>query len=246
MPVLGYHRAVAQAPDTWQVLPSGPIERLEDNLWRVEGELERGPIRRVMTVARMDDGRLVIHNGIALPEPGMAELETFGTPAFLVVPNGYHRLDAARYKARYPDLTVLCPVGSRKRVAKLVAVDGDYDDFAQQPEVRLEHLEGTGDGEGTMIVRSASGATIVLNDIVFNMPHRSGLGGLALRYLTASTGGPKISRIARMFFVKDAAALRGHLQRLAKTPDLKRLIVSHHETLETGAAQALEEVAASL
>lgn len=243
---LGYHRRVPNKDSEWKVLPSDPIEKLEDNLWRVEGALESGPIRRVMTVVRLDDGRLVIHNGIALPEEGMAELEAWGKPAFLIVPNGYHRMDAARYKARYPEVKVLCPTAARKRVEKLVKVDGDYDDFAQQPDVRLEHLKGTGDGEGVMIVRSPGGVTLVLNDVLFNMPHRSGLSGFMLKHVTASTGGPKISRLAKMFFVKDADALRAHLERLAEIPELTRIIVSHHEVITDDCKRALDQAAATL
>src|SRR5690606_38404698 len=79
----------------------GPLERLEDNLWRVEGALPNMALRRVMTVVRMADGRLVIHSAIALPDELMAQIEAWGRPSYLLVPNAYHRLDAPAYKARY-------------------------------------------------------------------------------------------------------------------------------------------------
>src|SRR5690606_38404699 len=78
----------------------GPLERLEDNLWRVEGALPNMALRRVMTVVRMADGRLVIHSAIALPDELMAQIEAWGRPSYLLVPNAYHRLDAPAYKAR--------------------------------------------------------------------------------------------------------------------------------------------------
>ena len=34
----------------------------------------------------------------------------------LVVPGGFHRLDAKIYKARYPQVKVLCPAGARQKV----------------------------------------------------------------------------------------------------------------------------------
>jgi hypothetical protein len=237
---------VAKAHEDWKVLPHDPIERVTENLWRVEGSLGNGPMRRVMTLVRLADGRLVIHNAMALEQELMDEIEAWGTPAFLIVPNGYHRLDARVFKVRYPQLQVLCPAGARKRVEQVVAVDGDYDSFTQQPECRLEHLEGTGEGEGMMLVRSEDGATLVLNDIMFNMPHRGGVGGLMLRYVTQSSGGPTISRLARMFFIKDAAALKAHLERLAATEGLKRIIVSHHEMVSGDAPAVLQTVAAAL
>ncbi len=224
----------------------GEIEKLNENLWRVQGPVPDSLFSRVMTVVRLADERLVIHNGIAMNPESMAELEAWGRPTFLIVPGGYHRLDARAYAARYPELTVIAPAGSAKRVGKLVEVNGDYDSFADQPEIQLAHLEGTANREGAMIVRSEDGATIVFNDIVFNMPHQNGVGGFVLRFVTASSGGPKIPRVARIFFIKDAAALSVHLRRLADTPELKRIIVSHHEMITDDVRGILREVAATL
>ena len=41
---------MAKAFDTWKVLPHHPIEKLEPNLWRVEGTVPKMPLRRVMTL----------------------------------------------------------------------------------------------------------------------------------------------------------------------------------------------------
>ncbi|NUO50244.1 MAG: hypothetical protein HOV80_15425 [Polyangiaceae bacterium] len=234
------------ADTTWNVLPHRAIEKLETNLWRVEGDLPGMPIKRVMTVAKRSDGRLVIHNAMALEEAAMREVEAFGEPAFLVVPNGWHRMDAPAFKARYPKITVLCPTGSKKKVEQVVAVDGDYDAYPQDDDVRLEPLGGVGDAEGIMTVKSSSGTTLVLNDAIFNMPHVPGFQGFVFKHLTASSGGPKVSRIAKYFMVKDKAAFRSELERLAGTPGLVRAIVSHHETITGDVAATLRGVAASL
>src|SRR5690242_7905964 len=108
---------MTKTADAWTVIEHGPIEKLSENLWRVEGALPRMSLRRVMTAARMFDGRLVLHSAIALEESAMKELEAWGTPSFLVVPNAYHRRDAPGYKRRYPNITVLAPRGSRAKVA---------------------------------------------------------------------------------------------------------------------------------
>src|SRR5512143_2829371 len=86
-----------KAYDTWTVLPHRPIEKLEPNLWRVEGNLPSAGTR-VMTIVKLASGGLVIHNAIALEEDAMKELEAFGDPEILIVPNGFHRLDAKVYK----------------------------------------------------------------------------------------------------------------------------------------------------
>ncbi|HEU4403846.1 MAG TPA: hypothetical protein VFS43_00925 [Polyangiaceae bacterium] len=237
---------MAKAHDTWKVLPHAPVEKLEDNLWRVQGRLENMPLLRVMTLARLGDGRLVVHNAMALGEAEMKAIEAWGEPALLLVPNGYHRLDAPAFKRRYPGIKVFCPRGSRKKVEEVVAVDGDYDAFPADGSVRLEHLDGTREAEGVMLVRSGDAATLVLNDAVFNMPHGEGLTGFIFRHVTQSTGGPRVSRVVRMLVIKDRAAFRAHLARLADTPNLRRVIVSHHRTIDERPAEALREVAATV
>jgi hypothetical protein len=231
---------------SWRVLPHQEIQELEENLWRVQGSLEGMGLRRVMTIARLPDGALVIHNGIALDDESMARIEAWGHPAFILVPNGYHRLDAHAFKRRYPLAKVLCPKGALKRVAQVVDVDGSYEDFPANKPVRLETLQGVAEAEGAMMVTSQSGVTLVLNDILFNMPHGKGVAGFVFRHLTQSTGGPRISRVVRWFVMKDRKALKQHLTQLSQIPRLKRIIVSHHRVITESPAATLRSIAATL
>jgi hypothetical protein len=224
-----------KAFDEWKVLSHGPITKLADNLWWVQGSLPNMSLKRVMVIVRLPDGRLVIHNGIALQEPSMREIEAWGTPAFLIVPNGGHRLDAPAYKKRYPQLQVFAPRGSRKRVEEVVPVDGEYEQFSAGGDiVRLEMLHGVKDGEGAMIVRSADGVTVVLNDAVFNMNRKRDPLGFFFTTLFGSAPGPRVSRLAKLVFIDDKKALRSDLERLAETPGLARLVVAH-ENVASGA-----------
>jgi hypothetical protein len=229
----------------WTVMPHGPIERLADNLWRVRGELARMPIGRVMTLARRSDGAVVIHNAIALEEPLMAEIEAWGRPGMILVPGRFHRLDAAIFAARYPDARVLCPAGARRKVAQVVRVDGDYGDFSPDRDVSLAHFDGTRDREGVLEVRSSDGVSLVVNDLLFNLPPMPGLLGLMFR-LDGATGRPRVPRASRLLLIKDRAAFRAHLERLAASPELRRVIVSHGDTLVDDPAAVLRAAAAEL
>lgn len=230
----------------WRVLPHDPIEKLEANLWRVEGALEGMPLRRVMTIAQRRDGKLVIHNAIALGDEAMREIEAFGEPAYLVVPNGYHRIDAPAFKHRYPDIAVVCPAGARKRVEAVVPVAMTYDQMPADDDVRLGHAAGTKNAEGYMVVRHGDTATLVLNDLMFNMPHVGGFAGWVLKNITASTGGPRVSRIARWFLVADKQAFADELRGFADLPGLSRVIVSHHEVITQDPKAVLRRVASTL
>ncbi|MFO0741430.1 MAG: hypothetical protein U0270_36375 [Labilithrix sp.] len=237
---------MAKAHDAWKVYPHRPIEKLSENLWRVEGELDDMPLGRIMTLARMTDGSVVVHNAIALEEPLMKEIEAWGPPRHILVPNGFHRLDARVFKERYPSAKVYAPAGSRAKVEEVVPVDGTYEDFVPDSRVSLETLDGIARSEGVLMVRDAEEVTLVLNDAVFNCPHVKGFKGFVLNHLTASTGGPKVSRIFKLFLMKDRKAFRAHLERLADTPSLTRIIVSHRDAITSDPAATLRAVAATL
>lgn len=230
----------------WQVLPHRPIEKLSPRVWRVEGDLPNMPLKRVMTVIRLRDGRLVVHNAIALEEAAMAEIERFGEVAFVIVPNAYHRIDAPRFAARYPGAKILCPPAADGAVRKVCRVDGHLDALPADAALDVMLVAGTGGKEGVLRVHEDEGATLVFNDAIFNMPHLPGMQGWVLKHVTQSTGGPRLTRVARLFLLADGRAFGEQLIELAGTPALKRVIVSHHAMIEDDPAGALRRVAASI
>ena len=241
-----YLAVMAQASyQDWTVLSHGPIERLEDNLWRVEGSLPSMPLKRVMTIARLASGELLVHNAIALEARAMAEVDAWGRVAFIVVPNGWHRLDLLSFRKRYPVARVLAPPGSRQKVAAVEPSVADLTALPADPNVALGVVDGTNGMEAVMTVKANGGVSLVFADAVFNMPHLPGFHGFVLRYVTGSSGGPRVSHVARLFLIKDKAAFAAHLERLA-TPDLRRVIVAHHETIVEDPAGALHQIAASM
>ncbi|MEM1415735.1 MAG: hypothetical protein AAGH15_12585 [Myxococcota bacterium] len=229
----------------WRVLAHEPLEALAENLWRVVGDLPKMKLRRQMLVARAADGRLLIHNGVCVDEATLAELEAWGRPTWLVVPNAFHRLDAAAWKARFPELELVCPMGARAKVSEVVHVDETYASFEPTETLRLLHLRGVQNAEGVLEVRSEGGVTLVFNDAIFNQPHLPGLFG-ALYRVMGQSGKPKITMIAKRLLVKDRKALAAHLRQLADTPDLVRAVPAHIEPIEGDVGAVLRELADGL
>ena len=230
--------SVRFSTEDWPVLPHDPIEQLSENLWRVEGDLPRFGMRRVMAVIRLSDGRLVIHSAIALEEPAMQQLESFGTPAFLLVPHKRHRMDAPRFKRRYPDLKVLVPPAVRKPASEVVRVDGTYADLPADPALSAEVLAGCGEAECALTAHSADGASVILNEVVFDLPPPKNALGRAALNLVGFGPGARVTPVVKLEMVKDRPALKAHLTRLAETPNLVRLIVSHVRMSQGPAAAA--------
>ena len=238
--------SVATAGD-WAVLPHGPIQELSENLWRVEGTLPHFSLKRVMTVVRLEDGRLLIHSAIAMAKAAMKQLESWGTPAILLIPHTRHRLDAARYVQRYPELRVFAPPAVMNKARAAVKVDGTFADAPLDASVALELIDGTGQAEAALIVRSSDGVSVVLTEVVFDLtPPESSLGRAAMK-LFGFGPGPCVTPVVKLELVRDKAGLARHLERLAQTPNLVRLILGH-DRMSTGAAAvaALQRAARGL
>lgn len=212
----------------WHVLPHGDLEQLADNLFTVVGKLKMpfGETMRRMTIVRLNSGGLLIYSAIALDERRMHRLEVLGAPRFLIVPSGIHRLDVRPWKDRYPQLCVVAPEGARAKVAEVVSVDCTDVDL-NDPCVHLEVVNGTDRQELAMLVESAGGKTLVLNDLIFNLPDVKGLAGFGLRALGFGPGHPCMPRLVKKKLVRDEAAVRAQLRAWAQIPGLERLLVAH-------------------
>jgi hypothetical protein len=231
----------------WKVLPHGKLTTIEDDVLTVIGEIPMpvGDMMRRMTVVRLRDRRLVIFSAVALDEEEMRALEEFGDPAYLIVPNDHHRLDAKIWKDRYPAIQVITPPGAREKVEKVVAVDATRFDF-DDPDVMLVTVAGTRQREVALEVRRPSGMTLVLNDVVGNIRDASGFGGWMLRLMGFAGNEPHVPIPVRVTMINDKAALAAQFRQWAELASLKRILVSHGTIIEDDPRGALRKLAASL
>lgn len=238
---------MARPFDRWTVLPHKRLVQLDDNLLTVEGELPMpvGQFPRRMTVVRLRDGRLVIFSAIALDEPEMASIERFGRPAFLIVPSDIHRMDAKIWKDRYPDLFVVAPEGAKDRVEQVVPVDATHAEL-RDPRVRYVTVPGTEEGEAALVVQTASGTTLVLADLIWNVHDRPGLGGWLYRLFHLTGPDPQIAKVIRMRKIKDPRVVSNQLSSWSYLRGLNRIIVSHGDIVEGDPRALLRNLANSL
>ena len=231
----------------WKVLPHGKLTTIEDDVLTVIGEIPMpvGDMMRRMTVVRLRDRRLVIFSAVALDEEEMRALEEFGDPAYLIVPNDHHRLDAKIWKDRYPAIQVITPPGAREKVEKVVAVAVSRFAF-DDPDVMLVTVAGTRQREVALEVRRPSGMTLVLNDVVGNIRDASGFGGWMLRLMGFAGNEPHVPIPVRVTMINDKAALAAQFRQWAELASLKRILVSHGTIIEDDPRGALRKLAASL
>lgn len=218
----------------WIVQRHGLLTELEPGLLTVTGEIRMpfGRFPRRMTVVATRNDHTIIFSPVPLDEPSMARVEALGEPAFIVVPNGYHRLDAGPWKTRYPKARVICPPGARDRVAEAAPVDATTD-ILRDKAVRFILAEGTGEAESALIVRRGRAATLIVNDLLANVRHPPGLGAwLMARLFGFGVRRPQMPREVRYLFLKDKAALAAQFREWAAIEGLRRIIPSHGEIID--------------
>jgi hypothetical protein len=232
------------ADATWRTAEHGPLEALGRNLWQVEAVLPSMPIGRRMVISRLGDGRLVVHNAVACDSATMAAIEALGPISFLLVPGGFHRMDLPAFAARYPDCKVLAMPGSIGRARQRARVDGGAELLPKDAHTRWQPLDGV-PAEGVLLHDTSDGTAAIFNDCLFNLPERPpGLRGLVLQAV-GSTGGVKVTRIARTFLVSDRRAFVGHLERLAAL-DPVLVVPGHGELVRSDGGAALRKAAEAI
>lgn len=230
----------------WKIAQHGPLTLVTEGLWVVDAELDSVPIGRRMTIIQAGTGELLIHSAIACNEETMRRIDALGPVGTIIVPSASHKIDAPGYAARYPNARVLAPEAARAQVEQVVAVQGNYGELASGGRLRVEMLDGI-PTEGVFIHADPEAqVTLIFNDALMNLPDRlPGFKGFILKLL-GSTGGPKVTFIARRFILRDARAFKAHLRRLADIAGLRRIIVSHGATIDENAPDVLRQVAETL
>lgn len=226
--------------DDWNthVLPHGPLEAHGEQVWSVAGTVARGPLPRRMVVWRRDDGGLVVHSAIAMNEEGMAALASLGAPSVMIVPNAYHRMDAAVWKARFPGLKVYAPAAARAAVEKIVAVDATIEDAGDAIAARVVAPPGV---KATEYIYDAHGAWVI-TDMMMNLPPLPGFSGWLVGVL-GSTGFFGMTGIGRMLLLKDRAAFKGWLASQAAPT---AILPAHGDVIAGGTGAALQAAAGRL
>jgi hypothetical protein len=238
---------MAKLNHEWKILPRGRVKTVDDRIVTVEGEIPMplGNFPRRMTVVGLSRNRSVIFSAIAVDEAAMREVEAVGKPAFLIVPNGHHRLDAPAWKKRYPKIKVLCPPGAKDKVGEAVPVDST-DDILGEKDVDFVIVAGTGGAEAALVVRRERGTTLVVNDVIANVRNPRGLGAKAMaRLFGFGVRHPQVPRVVKRAMVKDRNVLARQLRRWAKLPGLVRVMPSHGDIIDEP-APVLERLAEEL
>ncbi len=229
--------------ESWTVLPHSELTQVNERIVTVVGELQMPLLNlpRRMTAVRLTSGDLVIFSAIALKEADMAKLEAFGRPAFLVVPSQMHRLDAPSFARRYPNIVVVAPRGGVEKIGKVVRIDTSSPDFRDST---VRYVEVAADS--ALEVDGNDGMTLIVNDLIGDIHGESGIGGWLLRLMGFAGDDPHVPAPVKLLLGKHKSEVAVQFWRWAERKELRRIIVSHGDPIETDPRGVLRTLAASL
>jgi hypothetical protein len=238
---------MAKSPRPWIVFPHEPVEQIDENLWGVNGEVPDFPrhtgMQRRMCIVRLSDGRLVFYNAIPLDDAALAKVFTLGKPAILIAPVRFHAIDAKAF-AKKLSLSVFTSSVSVPSLGADIPGVQPIEELPADPALRWETLQGTRFAEPVLVVQSGPRASLVFCDAFQNSRPGSGFGGFMFKLMGFTGDGPRTPPFYKLRATSDRAALRQHLERLAATPGLVRLVPSHGHIVSQDPARVLRETAA--
>src|SRR5579871_163778 len=236
---------MAKSARPWIVTRHDPIEKLEENLWTVQGAVLRIPFTRRMFIIKRADGSLMF-SGTAIPldDAALAEVTAWGRPSLLVVPHDQHMIDARPFAEKL-GLRVYGPKACEAKMRERAEIAGLLEDLPADPTVEVAPVAGTKSGEPAIIVRSGGGQrlSLLVSDAIQNNP-RASVG--MLPRLMGFAGGPKVVPVFKLLFTKDRAALKRQIDAWSDLPGLVRVVPCHGDVVADGAGAALKAAAAAL
>ncbi len=227
---------MASTPRPWIVTRHDPIQKLEDNLWAVSGDVPGLPVKRRMCIVKLGSGELVFFNAVPLEDAVLEEVKAWGRPKALIVPHHAHLIDAHPFSERL-ELEVYGPRECEAKISSRVKLAGGLDQAPRDPSLAIEALPGVKLGEPVLKVKSGNRTSLLFGDTIQNTPKAS--LGLMFRMMGFGSDAPRVVPVFKMMFVSDKPSLGKKLSALADEPGLTHMVPSHGSIVSTDAASAL-------
>lgn len=231
---------MAKQPRPWIVTRHDPIEKLEENLWTVAGDVPGLPIRRRMSIVKLSSGELLFFNAVPLEDAVLEEVRSWGRPSMLVVPHHQHMIDAYAFREKL-GLRLYGPAECEKEIRTRAELTGTLEAIKSDGDVTVQAIPGVKLGEPAIIVRSGGNrVSLLFGDAIQNTRKES----LKLPFrLMGFGGGPKVVPVFKMMFVKDKPRLKAQLSEWSELAGLARLVPSHGDIVSSAAGAALKTAA---
>lgn len=221
-----------------------PIE-LVPSLWVVDGSWTN-PLARRMTVVRLRNNEIWIHNPMYLESQDLTWLSSLGFVRGIVAPNKYHTSDLQWMSEQFPQAQIVCPQSYLKnhpRMEGRVAFTTDVAHITADRELEFFPVPGVR-FEETVLFHTLS-RTLILCDLMMNMPPPESLMTRAFYKLNNMGECCAPTRLLKWAMTSDKKELLQFAEQLAELSP-RRIIVNHGEIYEGEGGNQIRTSFASL
>lgn len=211
-----------------------------DSIWYLEYPMTfcGMELGRRVSVLEVAPGKLVLHSTGPFTLKDRETIERSGRVVAIVEATTLHDTFAKQGQAAFPEAPYLVPEGFPKG-----AIGGQGRSISESRDLLGEGLEVV-KLEGTRMLTEYScfhraSRTLILADLMLNLPKANGWTGWALRWLAGVKEWPAIDRPFRMA-VKNKAVFEESLNKILEW-DFDRVVVAHGEVVETNGKAVFTE-----
>ena len=223
------------------------VEHVE-GLLTIDHPLRVGPmpVGTRTTLVRLASGGLLVHSPGPLGGGLRAQIEACGRVEAIVAPNCMHHLFLEENIQAWPSAQVFLAPGLREKRTDLGVGEVLGDTAPEAWAGVLEQIVTTGAPRlAEVAFLHPASRTLILCDLVFNIRSVDSAFARVFMRINGMVGHFGPSRLARLFFFQDRAALRNSIERILAW-DFDRVVVGHGEIVESGGRGLLEEAFAFL
>lgn len=217
-----------------------PPHQLAANLWEIRGEW-KNKLGRRMTVIKLADDSIFIHNAIRLNAAELDWLKNLGSVQYVVAPNTFHCSDAGWMLDHFQNAQLFVPLKKisdfEKQGFKPKNINGEFPKNISS-ELSCFSMVGSKMEEAAFIHHPSK--TLIFCDLAFNMADVftgfekiiMNLNKVGIRF------GP--SRITKLLFTKNTGELIQSYKNIL-TQDFDRVIVNHGDVLPSNGKNLLRK-----
>ena len=220
-------------------------EYIKDQIWILEYPVQFAGIDLFgrMTIIKLDNGELIIHDPCKLDELTKSKLDKIGEVKYIIAPGTYHHLYVTDFQQHYPNAeTFLCPGLEKKRPdIQFDWMLGNKPDHRWENEIDQVLVQGT-----TFITEVAffhkPSKTLILVDVLENIgDDYQHPASLLLRFwwkvVYKMWNNPKAAPEYQMGWGKKEIVKKG-LEKILSWPS-ERIILAHGELVESNVSDVL-------
>jgi Domain of unknown function (DUF4336) len=225
------------------------LRKIDTNIWVAEQPLKYFglDVGTRMTVIRLENGNLLVISPIEVQGETIDQINEIGKVSYIIAPNLYHYLFAAKFKTIYPQAEFYAPPGLDLKRPELKIdrfLGKDNNEFSGEIEYLFFEGFKTLALDGFSLLNEyvffhPESQTLILTDTAFNFDESF---SLTTRLVARAIGGyKKLSpSILEKFATKDKEKIKRSVTQVLKW-DFRRVIVAHGTIVENNAKQSFRE-----